>query len=248
VNSKLLVNFITTRNGKKYANTYVNLREVSLSLFYAWAYQSKLCQNNPMLSLRIERLHTKPFPAKVVSKKFSTIDILKPDEQQKLLESMQQTVGDGFNLTRNIGIVKLMLDTAIYAAELIDLSLGDLDLANNLIIIRKGKARKIPINAEAKLACKEWLKVRAGHTKGKNIKPLFVTEKLNQLYKRGLYRIISKAIVEASLTKKHQGAEVLRQSAICNMLRKGMTIDAIQEITGINTLAYLKKYKDQVFK
>lgn len=247
VNSKLLTSFITNRSGKQYAKAYIKLREVSIALFYGWAYQNKFCQNNPMLNLRIEKLRSKPFSKRFGAKNDQEIiNILEPYEQEQLLEGISKSAKNDFEIARNTCIVKLILGTGIYAAELIALELKDLNTITNTLKIRGAKTRTVSITPEIMSACEKWQNIRKVFAKRNKIGSLFITKKLNPLYKRILFRIISKAMEKAGLAKKHTGADILRQSAICNMLRSGMPLEEVQKITEINSFECLKKYKELV--
>ena len=48
---------------------------------------------------------------------------------------------------------------------------------------------------------------------------------------------------EAGIIKPHLGPEILRQTAIVNMINSGKTIEEIQAITGIKTLKNIQRYQ-----
>jgi|GEM_PF-591402 len=64
---------------------------------------------------------------------------------------------------RDEAIIRLMLETAIRAGEVVALETGDLDLTNGLVTVRRGKGRVVPIGPAATLALTRYLSLRRRH-------------------------------------------------------------------------------------
>ena len=58
-----------------------------------------------------------------------------------------------------------------------------------------------------------------------------------------LYKIVSEFLQAASITKTHLGSELLRQTAICNMVRRGLSLEEIQANIGFSNLRSIDKYR-----
>ena len=240
-NRGLLLKFLTKRGDKLYAQNYISMRQSALNLFYAWAYNNKYCQTNPMLDYQKAKMKTKSYPEKVAGKP-DEITILTPEEQQMLLKG---AANNDFVTIRNKCIISLILATALYAEEAINLRIDDLDLGKSYINIcnKTNKKRRVPIDLRAcKLACRDWLEVRTNTLRNRKFNLLFFTDAIHSITKRTLHRIVSKSMIEAGIDKEHLGPEVLRQTAIANMLNSGKTIEEVQAITGIKTLKHIQKY------
>lgn len=248
VDKEILFKFLSKRGDKEYSKAYIRLRESALDLFFAWANEQRFCQNNPVIEHRKANLHLKPFPKKCAKTSSLPITVLSGEEQQQLLDSITETIGSNKNFTaiRNKCIVILILETALYAEELINLLVDGVDLENNYINVanRENKERCIPISLKLHQVCKEWLTIRAALPLNDKQSTFFLTEDSNPITKRHLYKIISSAMQGAGINKEHLGSEILRQTAICNMFRSGLSLEKVQKITGITTLANLKKYLD----
>lgn len=247
VNKELLLRFLTLRGDKPYAQNYISMRQSALNVFYAWAYNNKYCQINPMLDYRKSKISTKPYPKKVTENP-DEITILTPEEQQVLLNV---ATSDNFITTRNKCIISIILAAALYAEEVINLLINDTDLEQGYVDIRnkKNKKRRVLINLRAcKLACQDWLGVRANTLRNRKSNLLFFTDDIRPITKRTLYRIVSKAMIDGGIDKEHLGPEVLRQTAIANMLSSGKTIEEVQAITGIKTLRNIQKYYPTIFE
>lgn len=169
------------------------------------------------------------------------IVILTPKEQEALLNAKGK---DSFTSARNRLVIALILTTALYAEEVIGLLVKDIDLKSGYIIIhnKKGK-RRVQINSQVCKACQGWLTIRASTLRVPKTPFLFLTDKAKSITKRELHRIISKSMIEADIDKEHLGPEVLRQTAIFNMLNSGKTIEEVQAITGIKTLKNIQRYQ-----
>jgi len=195
-----------------------------------------------MLDYRKAKIKTKTYPEKAAENQNELI-ILTPEEQRSLLNV---ATNDSFTAIRNKCIVSIILATALYAEEVINLLIDNLELESGYIDIcnKTNKKRRVPINLRAcKLACRDWLEVRTNVLSKRKSSLLFFTDDIQPITKRTLYRIISKVMIEAGIDKAHLGPEVLRQTAIVNMLSSGKTIEEVQAITGIKTLKNIQKYQ-----
>lgn len=240
VSNDLLIRFVTKRGPKLYAQANINLRLSALYLFYAWAYANKYSQINPIIEYKKTKLNTKPFPKKIL-KLDNDIIILTPKEQEILLNTKGK---DSFATTRNRLVIDLILAGALYAEEVIGLLTKDIHLKSGYITIhnKKGK-RRVQINSRVCKTCQRWLTIRTNTLHATKLPFLFFTDKVKPITKRELHRIISKCMIETGIDKEHLGPEVLRQTAISNMLSSGKTIEEVQTITGIRTLKNIQKYK-----
>jgi len=249
VDRGLLLKFFTKRGDKLYAQKYISMRQSALNVFYAWAYNNRYCQTNPMLDYQKAKIKTKSYPEKVAGKP-DELTVLTPEEQQMLLKA---AANDDFVTTRNKCIISLVLATALYAEEVINLRIDDLDLNSKKSYInicnKTNKKRRVPIDLRAcKLACQDWLETRTNTLHNRKSNLLFFTDTtMRSITKRTLHRIVSKSILDAGIDKEHLGPEVLRQTAIANMLSSGKTIEEVQTITGIKTLKYIQKYCSTTF-
>ncbi len=239
-NAALLLRFITKRGSKLYAQANVNLRLSALYLFYAWAQANKYSQTNPIIEYKKTKLNTKPFPKKIL-KPDEDIVILTPKEQEALLNIKGK---DLFTTARNRFVIDLIFAGALYAEEVIGLLDKDINLKKGYITISNTKGeRKIKINSRACKSCQRWLTIRTNTLHAPKLPFLFCTDKAKPITKRELHRMISKCVIDAGIDKEHLGPEVLRQTAIFNMLSAGKTIEEVQTITGLKTLKNIQKYQ-----
>ena len=115
------------------SNVSVNRKMASLRAYYRFLLKTKQIEISPLLrhkSLKVARSIQIPFSEK---------------EMKSVLDQMQITVG--FEQIRDKLIIDLLYTTGIRRAELIELKLQNIDLANNTIKVvgKRNKERILPI-------------------------------------------------------------------------------------------------------
>jgi site-specific recombinase XerD len=247
ISQEMTIKFVKLKGDKKYAKAYVNLRLSALNVFYTWAYKNRLCNNHLILEYKKSKLNNYVLynsKESSVDDTNSTIVFLQHEDQEKILNFK---VAQEFTAIRNKCIVELILAGAIYASEIIYLLSDDLNLKKGYIdIIDTNRERRVWLNTSICLkSCIDWLNFREETLSSQNniCQFLFFTKNFEQLTKRRLYEIISQYLLSAGIVKERLGSDVLRQTAICNMFRDQMTIEEVQQATGIQTLSILEKYR-----
>lgn len=234
VSEELLRKFITTRGGKPYAQANINLRQSALGLFYGWAHANRYCLTNMMLEYKKTKINQTVFPKKPIIQAKPVV--LTPEEQLRLINMP----GDDFITLRDKCMINTILISGLYAKEMVKLLIDDIDLEGGYI---KYTNRQIPIDLElCEDMYREYLLARPITGPDPDAALLFVNKKAQPLNKQVLYRVVSKAMTAAGINKKQQGADILRQTAICNMFAAGKTMEEVRAITGISTLKNLQKY------
>jgi len=242
-NLDLLLKFVQFKGNERYAASFIGVRLSSLSLFYKWAYKYGYCRKNLIIEYRKTKLNAKSS----LDSKEQAIDISKDlislEEQDILINAK---IGNDPLAVRNKCIVLLILASALYAEEVLTLSMDTLNLERGYLDISKTdkRARKINLDmAMCKSSCLHWLKQRNIILAGKKSDYLFVTRSGTSLTKRMLYKVISQYLLQCGITKKHLGAEILRQTSICNMVKQGLSLEEIQANTGLGVLTNEKYHK-----
>lgn len=90
------------------------------------------------------------------------VDILSDDQLRDLLRAC---AGPGFTERRDTAIIRLLLDTGMRRAELIGISIADVDLDEQLaeVLGKGGRRRKVPYGAKTAEALDAYLRARARH-------------------------------------------------------------------------------------
>ena len=223
---------------KPYAQASIKSRLTALDLFFTWAYSEGHCRENPILRYKKSQLKNKPLIKR--EKVEAPIVVLTAKEQKKLKQL--KTEGD-YTQIRDKCIVLTILASALFAEELITLPIKDFHLNKGYLTLSRDHKpkRKVPLDLLlCEDACYAWLKIRKDLL-GKAKQPLlFFNQSLQPLSKRMLYKIASEILAGAHIEKTHCGPDMLRQSAICNLLEKN-TLEEVEKITGIKNLEHYRQ-------
>lgn len=235
VNIDLVLKFLQSRKNREYAANFIEYRKSVLHLFFQWAYTNHYCRNNFIIEQRKSELNKK---ASLHEKKHISIPLkdLLTQEEQDLILNLKTDDKDLLSV-RNKCIVLLILAGALYAEEVITLQKTALNLSAGLLNITNEDKKERIIQLDLNLcnqACSGWLAVRSNMLKQTDCPKLFFTRNITSLTKRVLYKIVSEFLQEVGIVKGHLCPEMLRQTAICNMVRRGLSLEEIQANTGLS--------------
>jgi site-specific recombinase XerD len=133
------------------AQTTIRSRWIALRSFYAWAAVEDEITENPLLGIRVER--AEPPPPNMPSN----------DDLDRLLKVCR---GREFVERRDLAMIRTAAATGARVGEVVALHVGDVDLANRLVVIRHGKGdrtRVVRVDAETGSALDRYLRTRARH-------------------------------------------------------------------------------------
>lgn len=119
--------------------------------FSAWLAAEEEVPRDELVGIRPPKLDEKVVPR------------LSEEECRALVKSCQ---GKGFRDRRDEAIVRLLLDGAVRAGELIDMRVDDVNLSTGLATVRRGKggrARTVPFGPQTARALDRYLRLRRGH-------------------------------------------------------------------------------------
>ncbi|HEX7427210.1 MAG TPA: tyrosine-type recombinase/integrase [Mycobacterium sp.] len=126
-------------------------RQMALKRFAAWLVEEDLTDADPLRDLAPPKLDT------------TVIERLTDDECAGLIKACQ---GKEFIDRRDEAIVRLMIETGMRAREVIGLSTDDVDLAQGLAVIRRGKGGKgrvVPFGPQVARSIDRYLRMRRPH-------------------------------------------------------------------------------------
>jgi integrase/recombinase XerC len=148
---------------------------------------------------------------------------------------------------RDSAILELLYATGIRTAELVGLSLSDVDMHNRFIRVlgKGGKERIVPFGEPAADKLQKYMNSRKELVK-KNIQgtrtdKIFLNYRGGALTTRSIRRIIAKYIRLASL-KGNLSPHSLRHSFATHLLNAGADLRSIQELLGHSSLSTTQRY------
>lgn len=230
-------------NGKLYSSSSITQRIAALDIFFSWADKNNLVNlnNNPILYYKKNKILPRNLEKKP---KNNFINILSDVEQKKLIKKLGRVYN--FTTARNHCIVLLILATGLFAEEITTLKNKSVHLKKGFLIVdpTSHRKRKVKINLDiCKKSCEIWSGFLNQFSKNQKNSLFFISRTGKKIGANRLYEIVAKILLKAEIKKEQMGPDLLRQTAISNMLKKGSTVDEIKKNTGITSSSQIEKYK-----
>ena len=175
--------------------------------------------------------------------------VLTVEEVDKIMDI---ELNNPFNY-RTKAMLELMYGSGLRVSELVSITINDLDLYNNTILINgKGnKERIVPIGEYAKKYLEDYLQVRYKLIKKKNGNPqeLFLNNHGKPITRHGFNFLLQNLLKEKKI-EKEVTPHTLRHSFATHMLDNGADLRTIQELLGhsdiVTTRIYTHVSKKQI--
>ena len=145
-------------------------------------------------------------------------------------------------VARDRAILELLYSSGLRLAELIDLDLGDVDLADQTVrVTGKGnKDRIVPVGRYARRAVNEWLKVRGEFARGEG-KALFVSKQGNRLSSRSVQSRVSHWARRQGINTRVY-PHLFRHSFATHLLESSHDLRGVQELLGHANISTTQVY------
>ena len=195
--------------------------------FYKFLIIEKYIKNNPSLSLELPKLK-KALPK-----------VLSEDEIFKLLDV---ELKDKYSY-RNKAMLELMYSSGLRVSELINLTLNDIDLDENIVkVFGKGKKERIvPIGDYATNALSVYINEHRNCLIKTPTDYVFLNNHGKSMSRSGFFKILKK-IAEEKGIKKEFSPHTLRHSFATHMLEYGADLRSIQELLGHENMSTTNIY------
>ena len=206
----------------------VNRKITALKTFFKYALKNKWINTNPML--------------KVVSPKVAKkLPVYVAAERLDFLLDRAEFPND-FDGRRDHLIIELLYGTGMRRAELLGLTVDDVDFRNKQLKVtgKRNKQRIIPLFDHLLEQIKDFLTARE-EINYQHSDWLFLDSKGRALYPDKIYRIVRKYLSLIS-TQSKRSPHVLRHSFATEMLNKGADLNSIKEILGHANLSATQVY------
>ncbi|OUJ75109.1 tyrosine-type recombinase/integrase [Hymenobacter crusticola] len=210
----------------------VNRKIACLRSYYKYLLRTNVIVRNPMLRI------TAPKMAKKLP------DFVPEDSLNNLLNSFE--FPDTFIGRRDQLVLELLYGTGIRLSELIGIQHDDVSLASHTVrVTGKGnKQRVVPLNPTLRLVLERYLAQKQTEfgTSDNARSALLVTDKLEPLYEKLVYRTVKHYLGQITTASAQQHPHVLRHSFATHLLGKGADLNAIKELLGHANLAATQVY------
>lgn len=180
-----------------------------------------------------EYLDRSPFRRITVPKKEQKVPTcLSPDQLQRLIEAAERSSAFVELAFRNRAILAVLIHTGVRRQELLDITLGDVDLDTRILRVAKGKGSKtrlIPLNQCACDAVKDWLDLRPDCEHAY----LFTSRFGQRLDANALYTMFRRCMEIAGIEiTDGMSLHKLRASFATGLLNNGCSLVHIQRLLG----------------
>ncbi len=204
----------------------------AMKRFFLWLWQEGLIVHNPSASIQM------PKQAKMLPR-----NILTPQEAKRLIESVPTEKPRDI---RDRAILEVMYATGIRRAELVSLTIYDVEMQTGTMRIEHGKGdetRLVPLTETAVTALKLYLEEsRPAFASQPGQIRLFVSSRSGgRLDADDIRRIVRKACKNAGI-KKHVTPHTLRHTCATHLLKGKADIRQIQKLLGHRRLSSTEIY------
>ena len=199
----------------------------ALRTFYRFLIREKHVKANPALDIK---------PPKSAKRLPVNIDA---DRMARLLDIR----GDGPIVTRDKAILELLYSSGLRLAELTDLNLGEVDMADATVrVTGKGsKDRILPVGRQALTALAEWLKARGAFSSDPGERAMFVSRNGTRLSKRSVQARVDYWAKRQGLDT-HVHPHMFRHSFASHLLESSNDLRAVQELLGHANISTTQVY------
>ncbi len=202
-----------------------NKRYMSARSFFGWAVEEGEISVSPMAKMKPPPIPEKPVP-------------LVPEATLKKL--LKACSGTDFADRRDTAMIRLLIDSGLRRAELANLTLDDLDLDHDcVLVIGKGKRpRAVPYGPKAGQALDRYLRERKRHPQAKAQAVWLGTR--GPITGSGVAQIIERRCSEAGIPKIHP--HQLRHTFAHDWLVSGESEGDLMRLTGWRTRSMVDRY------
>lgn len=211
----------------------INRKLSTLRSFYNFLLRENLIDSNPIL--KITRLKTEKKLPEFVS-----------DEKMNLLLD-SNVFSENFEGLRNQLLLEILYGTGMRRAELINLSINDIDINKKNVKVtgKRNKQRIIPFPDILSELLKKYILLRKEIETDNEY--LFLTKSGKQIYPNLVYRIVNKYLSFIS-TQKKKSPHTLRHTYATSLLNNGADINAVKELLGHANLSATQIYTHNTFE
>jgi len=211
-------------------------RKIScLRIFFRWLRKEGHVSQNPMEKVVLPR-RKKKLPVFVTE-----------DSLDNLLDNYE--FGNDFSGIRNRTIIEMLYFTGMRRAELIGLTLADVDLPSGQLKVtgKRNKQRIIPVIDSFRARLEEYLVIRGATFGSDSGGWFFLTDSGNRLYDKFVYNTVKRYLAMVTTIDK-KSPHVLRHTFATHMLNHGADLNSIKELLGHANLSATQIYTHNTFE
>lgn len=167
---------------------------------------------------------------------------LTDDECDRLINACRKNGQNIFIRRRDEAMVRLMLEAAVRAGELVDMEVAEVDVRRGIATVRRGKGGKgrlVPFGPQTGQAIDRYLRQRRSHALA-DLPELWLGDRSRRLRYQGLYRTLERRSLEAGLIGFHP--HITRHTAAQRWLDSGGSEQGLMAVAGWESRDMLDRY------
>ena len=210
---------------EKYRPATANNRYRGLQRYFKWLTEEGEIPDNPMARMKPPRIPETPAP------------VLSEDDLRKLLKACE---GRTFEERRDTAIIRLLIDTGARRGELAGLTLGDVDLdRQTIVVLGKGRRpRTIPFGKKAARDLDRYLRLRGSRPDREN--PALWLGKQGPMTASGIYQVVYDRAMQAGIGPIH--THQLRHTFAHQWLASEGAEGDLMQLAGWKSRSMLQRY------
>lgn len=228
VNYPMIRRWIVILSDKGLETQTINRKCSSLKTYFKFLQKIEVLSQSPMQGHK----QLKSTPKLVVP--------LTEKELEKLVAHYDDSHYEG---ARDALIVELLYSTGMRRAELISLSVNDIDLSNGQISVlgKRNKVRLIPLLPNIIRRMQAYIELRNQQDCASQSQYLLINTKGQAISPSKIYACVTRFLSMVS-TKQKISPHVLRHSFATHLLNRGADINTIKELLGHSSLSSTQLY------
>ena len=239
---KTAPNGVAPRPARRRSAKTLRNYHTALSALWTWAVDEGYAPIHIIRLVKAPKVNAKPIEP------FSDEEVVDLFNACKLTKSWHNkplSQGERHTCLRDMAIILLLLETGVRRAELLSITMNDLDLSRNRIHIRHGKGDKdryVSYGTVAAKALRHYLAERPGEAKkhGDYLFVNFLRYKGHKMSGGSLSKLLQRIGRRAGVSDVH--AHRFRHTAAIKRLQNGMNAYQLKEFLGHADLASTTRY------
>jgi len=208
----------------------------SLKRFFTWATNERYLEQNPLDGIVLKRPKAAPIEPYEREHIDAFVKVLDYDWQVATTQRQKMLAA------RNKAILFLLLDSFIRLEECSQLTIGDVDIDRQRVLVRKSKAGKPRLAGFGTQTKKTLWRYLALRGEGLGHDALWVTEEGHPLTKHGVQEIMRHLKKDAGLQHLKGSIHKLRHTGATITLKHTRDMKGLRLLLGHSTLAMTERY------